>query len=103
MQLFKRHFGNDRIISRHFLTAWTSRTPDLNQCDFCLWDYLKNVALRISIASLAEMKARIVQQILNMTPETLRSIVEFAVSRFKLLSQDGAQHIEHVLHQFHNI
>ncbi|GBM77345.1 hypothetical protein AVEN_2177-1 [Araneus ventricosus] len=29
-QLFNIHFGNDRIISRHFPTAWSPRPSDLN-------------------------------------------------------------------------
>ncbi|GBM29925.1 hypothetical protein AVEN_111232-1 [Araneus ventricosus] len=27
-QLFNLHFGNDKIISRHFPTAWPPRSPD---------------------------------------------------------------------------
>ncbi|GBM05026.1 hypothetical protein AVEN_60222-1 [Araneus ventricosus] len=27
-QLLNLHFGNDRIISRHFPTAWLSQSPD---------------------------------------------------------------------------
>ncbi|GBM38221.1 hypothetical protein AVEN_8282-1 [Araneus ventricosus] len=42
-QLLNLHFGNDRIISRHFPTAWPPRSPDLNPCDFWLWGYLKDV------------------------------------------------------------
>ncbi|GBM68616.1 hypothetical protein AVEN_106097-1 [Araneus ventricosus] len=37
------HFGNDRIISRHFPTNLSPRSPDLNPCDFWLWGYLKHV------------------------------------------------------------
>ncbi|GBL94545.1 hypothetical protein AVEN_235631-1 [Araneus ventricosus] len=80
----KQHFGNARIISRHFPTAWPSRSPDLNPCDFWLWGYLKDVVFSTQIAHLAEVKARIAQHILNVTPETLRSVVEHAVSGFQL-------------------
>ena len=48
---------------------------------------------------LAELKAYIVQHILNVIAETLRSAVEHAVSRFQLLAENDGQHIEHVLHQ----
>ncbi|GBN75379.1 hypothetical protein AVEN_8064-1 [Araneus ventricosus] len=81
-QLLKRHFGNARIISRQFPTAWPSRSPDLNPCDFWLWGYLKDFVFSTPIAHLAELKARIAEHILNVTPETLRSVVEHAVSRF---------------------
>ena len=33
-QLLKRHFGNSRIINRHFTTVWPFRLPDLIPCDF---------------------------------------------------------------------
>ncbi|GBM66465.1 hypothetical protein AVEN_146293-1 [Araneus ventricosus] len=101
-QLLKRHFGNARIISGHFPTVWPSRSPDLNPCDFWLWGYLKDV-FSTPIAHLAELKARIEQHILNVTPETLRSVVEHAVSRFQLVAENVGQHIEHVLHQSREI
>ncbi|GBM29713.1 hypothetical protein AVEN_156899-1 [Araneus ventricosus] len=42
-QLLNLYFGNVRIISCCFLTAWPVRSPDLNRCDFWLWGYLKDV------------------------------------------------------------
>ncbi|GBM00544.1 hypothetical protein AVEN_77354-1 [Araneus ventricosus] len=102
-QLLKRHLGNARIISRHFPTAWPSRSPDLNTCDFWLWGYLKDVVFSTPIAHLAELKARVAQHILNVTSETQRSVVEHAVSRFQLVAENGGKHIEHVLHQSREI
>ena len=60
--------------------------------------YLKESVFSTPIAHLAELKEYIAQHILNVTPETLRSAVERAVSRFQLLAEIGRQHIEHVLH-----
>ncbi|GFW91681.1 uncharacterized protein TNCV_4501001 [Trichonephila clavipes] len=37
------HFGDDRIISRHFHTAWPTTPADLNTCDFWLWGCLKTM------------------------------------------------------------
>ena len=68
-KLLKRYFRNARIISRHFPTAWRSRSPNFNLCDFWLWSYLKDTVFSTPIARLAELKARIAQHILNMTPE----------------------------------
>ncbi|GBN41794.1 hypothetical protein AVEN_119727-1 [Araneus ventricosus] len=42
-KLLNLHFGNDRIISRHFSTTWPLRSPDLHPCDFLLWGYLKDI------------------------------------------------------------
>ncbi|GFT00702.1 transposable element Tcb2 transposase [Trichonephila clavipes] len=39
---------------------------------------------------LAELKTHIAQHILNLTPETLRSVVEQAASKFKLVAENGA-------------
>ncbi|GBN00627.1 hypothetical protein AVEN_199877-1 [Araneus ventricosus] len=96
-QLLNLHFGNDRIISRHFPTAWPPRSPDLNPCDFWLWGYLKGCCVRGSDCELAELKNSITQHIHSITTETLRSVVENAVSRFQLIGENGGQHIEHFL------
>ncbi|GBM50112.1 hypothetical protein AVEN_242251-1 [Araneus ventricosus] len=96
-QLLNLHFGNDRIISRHFPTAWLPRSLNLNPCDFWLWGYLKDVVYGGPIANLAELKNRITQHIHNITTETLRSVVEHAVLRFQLIGENGGQHIEHFL------
>ncbi|GBO39648.1 hypothetical protein AVEN_204140-1 [Araneus ventricosus] len=94
-QLLNLHFGNDRIISRHFPTAWPPRSPDLNPCNFWLWGYLKDVVYGGQIANLAELKNRITQHIHNITNETFRSVVEHAVLSFQLIGENGRQHIEH--------
>ncbi|GBM76509.1 hypothetical protein AVEN_102294-1 [Araneus ventricosus] len=93
----KQLFGNDRIISRHFPRTWPPRPPDLNPCNFWLWDYLKDVVYGGPIANLAELKNRIKQHIHNITTETLRSVVEHALLRFQLIGENGGQYIEHFL------
>ncbi|GBM02965.1 hypothetical protein AVEN_222293-1 [Araneus ventricosus] len=96
-QLLNLHFENDRIISRHFPTAWPPRSPKLNPCDFWLWGYLNGVVYGDPIANLAELKNRITQHIHDITTETLRSVVERAILRFQLIGEYGGQHIEHFL------
>ncbi|GBL92350.1 hypothetical protein AVEN_35877-1 [Araneus ventricosus] len=96
-QLLNLHFRNDRIISHHFATAWPPRSPDLNPCDFWLWGYLKDVVYAAPIANLAELKNRITQHILNITTETLRSVVEYAELCFQLIGKNCGHHIEHFL------
>ena len=102
-QLLKWHFGSARIIYRHFPAVWPSRSSDINPCDFWLWGYLKGVVFSAPMAHLAELKTLIAQYILNVTPETMRSVVEHAFSRFQLLAENGRQHIECVLHQSREI
>ncbi|GBM90436.1 hypothetical protein AVEN_124684-1 [Araneus ventricosus] len=96
-QLLNLHFGNDRIISGHFPTAWPPRSPDLNLCDLYLWGYLKDTEHGGPIANLSELKNRITQHIHNITTETLRSVVEHAVLRLQLIGENDGQHIEHFL------
>ncbi|GBM76261.1 hypothetical protein AVEN_105439-1 [Araneus ventricosus] len=55
-QLLNLHLGNDRIISRHFPTAWPPRSPDLNPCDFTLCGYLKDLVYEGTFANLFELK-----------------------------------------------
>ncbi|GBM38269.1 hypothetical protein AVEN_17717-1 [Araneus ventricosus] len=99
-RLLSMHFENDRIIKRHFPRNWPSRSPDLNPCDFWLWCYLKHVGFSGPIANLAELNTRVAQHIHNNSTDTLRSVVEHAISRFELVAQNGGQHIEHFLSKY---
>ena len=63
---------------------------------------LKDVVFRAPIVNLVELKARISQHILTISPETLRSVVKHAVCRFQVVVQNGGQHVEHVLFQSHD-
>ncbi|GBM51964.1 hypothetical protein AVEN_194259-1 [Araneus ventricosus] len=96
-QLLNLHFGNDRIISRYFPTAWQPRSPDLNPWDLCLWGYLKDEEYGGPIANLAEFKNRITQHIHNINTEALRSVVEHAALRFQPIGENCGQHFEHFL------
>ncbi|GBM29650.1 hypothetical protein AVEN_125297-1 [Araneus ventricosus] len=96
-RLLSAHFGNDRIIRNHFPINWPPRSPDLNPCDFWLWGYLKHVVFSGMISNLAKLKTRIAQHIHNISIDTLRPVVEDAISRFELLAENGGQHIEHFL------
>ncbi|GBN84399.1 hypothetical protein AVEN_180563-1 [Araneus ventricosus] len=96
-QLLNLHFGNDRIISRHFPTALPQLSPDLTPCDFWLSGYLRDVVYGGLIGNLADLKNSIKQHIHNFTIETLRSVVEHAVLRFQLIGKNGGQHSEHFI------
>ncbi|GBN73033.1 hypothetical protein AVEN_264718-1 [Araneus ventricosus] len=56
-ELLNLHFGNDRIISRHFKTAWPPTSPDLNTTSVC--GLPKRFCLRGPSANLAELKNRV--------------------------------------------
>ena len=50
-----------------------------------MWGYLKDVVFSTPIARLAELKVHIAQRILDVTPETLRCVVEHAFLDFNFL------------------
>ena len=64
-----------------------------------MWGYLKDVVFNTPISHIAELKASTAQHILTVIPETMRSVVEHARSRFQLLGENGGYYIEHVLYQ----
>ena len=39
----RQHFSNCRMISCAFPKPWPQRSPDLNNGDFWLWEFLKGV------------------------------------------------------------
>lgn len=96
-QVLRRHFSDDRIISRHFPTAWPPRSPDLNPCDFWLWGYLKAMVYRDPITSLSDLKESIERHVRNIPQFMLLSTVEHAILRFQTVADNGGHHIEHVL------
>ncbi|GBO39932.1 hypothetical protein AVEN_116292-1 [Araneus ventricosus] len=85
-RLLSVHFGNDVIISRHVPTNWSPRSPDLNPYDFSLWGYLKHDVSSGPIVNLAELKASTARHIHTISSDTLRFVVEHAISRFKLVA-----------------
>ncbi|GFV22253.1 uncharacterized protein TNCV_2020391 [Trichonephila clavipes] len=78
-QLLKGHAENARVISHHFPTAFPPKSPDLNLCDFWLRGYLKDAVFSVPTAHLAELRSLTLLNILNVTPETLPSLVEHAL------------------------
>ena len=72
--LLQRTFRNYRIISHDFSTDWPALSPNLNSCDFQLWEYLKNNVYCGGLTNLANLKARTVHHIHSIQLDTLRSI-----------------------------
>ncbi|GIX98722.1 hypothetical protein CEXT_24271 [Caerostris extrusa] len=54
------------------------------------------------IANLVKLKAWITQHINNVAPEKLRSVVEHAICRFQLVTENDGQHTGHVLRKSHD-
>ncbi|GFT84950.1 transposable element tc3 transposase [Trichonephila clavipes] len=58
--LLSADFGDNRILSRHFLDVWPSHSPDLQPCDFWLWGFLKDHVYSGGIRTLSDLKASII-------------------------------------------
>ncbi|GBN46651.1 hypothetical protein AVEN_44258-1 [Araneus ventricosus] len=69
----------------------------LYPCDVWLWCNLNHVVSIVPIANLAELKTHFAQYIHNIRTDTLRSVVEHAISRFELVAKNGGEHIEYFL------
>ncbi|GBN40572.1 hypothetical protein AVEN_223381-1 [Araneus ventricosus] len=55
-QLLRHHFTDAWVISRHFPTAWTPRSPDTTPYDFWLWGLLKDNIYNKRAAPLSDLK-----------------------------------------------
>ena len=49
----------DGWIGRYSKHAWPPRSPDLNVCDFYLWDHLKQIVYSTPVNSLDELQVRL--------------------------------------------
>ena len=74
--VLKTHFTEKRVISCHFPYPWPLRSPDLIPCDFWLWRHLKHLVSRENPRTLPVFKDPISQHVRNISPNTLRSVVE---------------------------
>ena len=99
-QVRRRHFVDDKIISRQFPTAWPPRSFDLNPRDFWLWGYLKATVYRDRITSLSDLKESVESYMCNIPQFLLHSTVEHAILLFQMVADNGGHHIEHVLYTF---
>ena len=95
--LLRRHFTEDRIISRAFPTRWPPRSPDLTPCDFWLWGYLKDKVYRGNIRNLAELKNQILLHARNIGSDQLHAAVDHVITRCHMLVLKQGDHIENHL------
>ena len=61
-RVHRHHFGDDRIISRQFPTAWLPRFPDLYPWGYWLWGHLKDMVYRHPSTSLSDIKESVERQ-----------------------------------------
>lgn len=92
-ELLDIHFGKNRIMSYHFPKAWTPVSLGLNLflvLIFWLLNYLQNNVFSGSIENVHKLKTCIAQHLHKL--DTLRSVLEYDVSRLQLVAEIGKQH-----------
>lgn len=86
-----------RWIGRRGFVEWPPRSPDLAPNDFFLWGYLKSKVFRQPVASINELKERIVDACRQIPPQTFQAVRdEFHNRLFYCQEVNGAQ-FEHLL------
>jgi hypothetical protein len=61
-----------RVISRRGNTEWPARSPDLNACDFFLWEYLKSKVYEKKPRTTEDLKQNIREEVAAISPTMLR-------------------------------
>ncbi|UYV75817.1 hypothetical protein LAZ67_13001433 [Cordylochernes scorpioides] len=93
-QLLKDTFGEDRVISRHFIHQWPSRSPDLAPCDFWLWGYIKSRVYRCRPTTLVMLKASIRRHVSSISTDMLFNAVHSVIYRLQAVFENEGRHIE---------
>ena len=83
-----------RWIGRGGSIRWVSRSPDLTQLDFFLWEHIKNNVYKTPIKDITELKRRIETEIKSISKETLCNAFSNISKRMDLV--DG-NHFEYLL------
>ena len=84
-QLLRYHFGDKKIISQKFPTAWPPRSLDIIPCFFQLWGYIKSMFYRDPIAALSDLEESIEHHVHNIPQFMLLSTVDHANLRFQMV------------------
>ncbi|GFW75300.1 transposable element tc3 transposase [Trichonephila clavipes] len=95
--VLKHHFTEERAMSHQFIHLWPPRSPDLNPCDFWLWGHLRQLVSCDQPRTLPDLTDSISRHVLNISQNTLRSTVEYAILRFQIVAENDGHHVEPLL------
>lgn len=87
----------DRWIGRRGTVEWPARSPDLTPLDFFLWGYLKSKVYTNRPGNIRELKDRIRQEMLNITPAVLQNVRDECIARFAHCLAVNGEQFEHLL------
>jgi hypothetical protein len=74
--------------------TWPARSPDLNPCDYFLWEYLKDIVYKPMPKTLDDLKVNIEREIRNLKPDGLKSTFLNFRKRLNLIVEAEVGHIE---------
>ena len=60
---FLQTLFNDRIVALHYAVEWPPKSPDLKQCDYFLWGYLKSKVYFSPPTNATKWRKRIVKKV----------------------------------------
>ena len=88
----------DRVIARGQPTEWPPRSPDLTQCDFFLWGFVKGNIFTTPLASIEDMRDRIVNEIANLRedPEMIKRVFRDMQRRAEFCIERGGRHVKDI-------
>ena len=73
---------------------WPPRLPDLNQCDYFIWGYLKSKEYKPLLKALDDLKENITKEIQKINTSVLESTFLNFKIRCHLLYEKNGSHID---------
>jgi len=98
MALLRDIFG-ERIISRTSDFNWPPRSPDLTAPDSFLWGYLKERVYVNKPRTILQLKTNIRNEIMAITPEILRKVMENMLKRARMCEAENGHHLQDIIFQ----
>ena len=77
--------------------AWPPRSPDLNVSDFFLWGYVKEKVYIEMPDTLQQLKRNIIQEINNISQETLMKVMNSTVERARQCLTNNGGHLKDIV------
>jgi hypothetical protein len=96
MDILRQAFPG-RLISRFGDLHWPARSPDLSVLDFFLWGFLKSRVYMNRPPTLEALKENIQQEVMNLSPEVLREVMENAIKRAQMCINSGGGHLADII------
>ncbi|GBN14053.1 hypothetical protein AVEN_109132-1 [Araneus ventricosus] len=95
VQQYIRDTFQQQVIGYGCCIEWPLRSPDLNPLDFFLWGYIKERVYATPSPTLHELRNRITDACVSMSPAMLRNVQWEVHSRVQMCIVAKGHHFEH--------